>query len=367
MPNKKKTEENLFQNVLRDALKHYNDPAWLGEHSPLASPYVLGQAVLARSDPQMFTSIERGKALRRILTELIGEPSAETDNEEEYQRLLLKSRYFLSGLSGQQVATKYHISRVTLERKLTLGIKQLETLLLERLNPSLRLEALDPPDSLLGREDKKREFLNAIHHQQRVAIYGPSGIGKTAFASYIVNQTVQQPVFWYTFHEELNDHLEMLLFALAFFLHCQNAHNLWAQLVADQGHINFDIALKLLRYDLEMLQSNLPILCFDDIDLLRYTEVEEHKRIVSFIDQLPQAIQLVLIGQSVPILVGAHIHLEELSLPAIAQLATAAKISLSDEHLRRLQTYTSGNPRLLNLFIALHNETVDLNDILSQM
>ena len=48
MPSKSKKRAppdspSAFLHHLTEALKHIHDPRWLGEHSPLAAPYFLGE------------------------------------------------------------------------------------------------------------------------------------------------------------------------------------------------------------------------------------------------------------------------------------------------------------------------------------
>ena len=55
-----------FREHLRDAFKHIGDVQWLGERSPLASPYFLGD-LLSKDEQTHVTMHERGQVLSSLL------------------------------------------------------------------------------------------------------------------------------------------------------------------------------------------------------------------------------------------------------------------------------------------------------------
>jgi tetratricopeptide (TPR) repeat protein len=122
----------------------------------------------------------------------------------------------------------------------------------------------------------------------------------------------------------------------------------------------------LLRHDLAMLGEAPPLLCFDEVDLLR-PEVEAHGQILNFLESLPEGLPIIIMGQHLSIDAHAHHQLAGLSLAAIRDLLMQTGIVLSVDHLTRLQDYTQGNPRLLMLFIALHQGGEPLVDVLTSM
>lgn len=67
MPRKKRDPTEGFPATVRAALEHYHDVQWLGVHSPLATPYFLGERSPAHrlgDQPEA-----RGRALQGLLSE----------------------------------------------------------------------------------------------------------------------------------------------------------------------------------------------------------------------------------------------------------------------------------------------------------
>src|SRR5262245_12485525 len=63
------TNDDTFNQRLKEALDHANEPEWLGSHSPLAAPYFLAHH-LAGQDGAGQPHV-RGVVLRRVLLESI--------------------------------------------------------------------------------------------------------------------------------------------------------------------------------------------------------------------------------------------------------------------------------------------------------
>ncbi|NJM40908.1 MAG: hypothetical protein HC853_09100, partial [Anaerolineae bacterium] len=59
-----------FEDHLRLALKHLHQPAWLGEHSPLAAPYFLLSLQRKPTSAEWITRAKRGEALHTALVEI---------------------------------------------------------------------------------------------------------------------------------------------------------------------------------------------------------------------------------------------------------------------------------------------------------
>jgi tetratricopeptide (TPR) repeat protein len=72
---------------VEEALKHYQEPAWLGEQSPLASAYFLGEWLA----PGVVTPLERGRCLQKLLAAVAG---ALSGKYAERSRTLLDEYYF---------------------------------------------------------------------------------------------------------------------------------------------------------------------------------------------------------------------------------------------------------------------------------
>ena len=54
-----------FATAVADALKHYNDPLWLGQYSPLATPYFLGTLLQQEQQPE--SNLGRGHGLQHAI------------------------------------------------------------------------------------------------------------------------------------------------------------------------------------------------------------------------------------------------------------------------------------------------------------
>ena len=72
--------DGTFTVQLRLALEHFTEPEWLGMHSSLAQPYVLGQRLLRYQDAN--TSRRRGQVLQLLLLEAC---AAMGENDQQKQ------------------------------------------------------------------------------------------------------------------------------------------------------------------------------------------------------------------------------------------------------------------------------------------
>jgi len=209
--------------------------------------------------------------------------------------------------------------------------------------------------------------LDALQRGRTIGLSGPAGIGKTTLGAAVIDQLGARRAFWFTFIPGLNDQLGSVLFALGYFLWQQSAPNLWGQLIADQGRLNPGVLLELLRVDLSALQAAPPVLCFDEVDLLRPAEVEVHAHITAFLGSLRGACACLFIGQRPLIEVDDHFELDGLDEAASQQVLIAAGIDLAPDDQRRLLAQTGGNPRLLDLFISLQRSGEAITDVLNRL
>jgi len=359
MPRKKTTSPpptKSFQKEVEKALKHFYDPEWLGENSPLAAPYFLGEYLREQKiDPTW--SDKRGEALQKLLRKTI--------SELDTQNAKLLRLYYLEGWSEQETYTEFLMSKATFQRYRKKAISELGVRLNDRLKPALRTEVPRPQMGLLERNKLTTTCLHALKEGKSVGLTGPGGIGKTTLGQHIAAQT--QSAFWFTFRVGLNDNFSTLIFALGSFLAGQGASTLWSQLIADKGHLEMKKALGLVRYDLSKPASKRPVLCFDEVDLLRPAELEGHATLLAFLESLKGLAPLLFIGQQLPLEVKEHHHLSHLSLNSIETMLKRAKIKLSTDDRERIQTCTQGNPRLLELFIGLHRAGEHIEQLLAEL
>lgn len=376
MPRKKKKSNpppsKAFHNELKEALNHFRDPVWLGEHSPLASSYFLGEYLLEEKiDPS--NASKRGGILRKLLREAVQELE-QKDTKNPLGALLRLSFMIPEQLITKEIAKRLYISPRNFFRVKDEAIQQLSITLLKRLKPALRLEAPKHQPQLIGRDELLGTCLSALQEGKSIGLSGAGGVGKTALGLHIAANINQQPitltrsgqVFWYTFRLGVNDHPSNLLFTLGYFLMRQGASSLWAQLITDQK-LDMNIALASLRYDLEHLKSQELVLCFDEVDLLRPTELQAHANLLQLLKVLKSLIPLLLIGQQLPLEVDVQHELRGLTLEFIQKMLSGAKIVLSAEEMEQLNSYTQGNPRLLELFITLHRSGEEMSQLLAEL
>ncbi|MBX3013778.1 MAG: tetratricopeptide repeat protein [Caldilineaceae bacterium] len=388
-----------FSDQLKFALDNYSTPARLGAESPLAQPYFLGQALHSLSTVP--TPTERGRVLCAELegaTSALWEGPLPTDQihclqaalqaKEErglcdrYYYLLLDltyfHRYFAAPRNQSEIYDAIlHVSRATYDRHLREAIQRLGKMLLLRLQPTLRLEQPLLGTNLIGREQLYEGCLTALQAHKAIYLCGTSGIGKTTLGMALAEHWPTPAVFWFTVRLTLNDQLTSLLFALGNFLHQQGAARLWLQLIANGGSCkDANLALELARADLADLPV-LPLLCFDEIDLLRplnnETEPTQHTQLLAFLEGLHTHAPLLFMGQRA-VLTSDILHtLPRLTIAETAEWLTSAGLPFTPLLLTQLDAHTDGNPRLLALALVLYRTmatqmtTVTLSDVLDQL
>lgn len=364
-----------FYDHLRCALELFDRPALLGAQSPLATPYVLGEALrgFEASDSG------RGMALRALILraaeQLWGGPLpadgasmlaaalADGDSGYRYDCLVLELNYFKERYrpAPRNQAEIYvdilHISRPTHDRHLRCAVECLGAALLALLRPALYLEQPAPPLALVGRADPLARLQAGLAAGKRVALVGRGVVGKTALGAAAAAAWGPAPRFWYTFRLGLSDQLAGLLFTLGRFLHGQGASALWHQLVADRGRMpDGALALGLALADLRQLPAP-PLLCFDDLDVLRPADAGQphpaHAQILAFLEGLGGHVPLLLIGQQLFWAHDALVEVGELSHADLATWLTASGLPHAPADVSHLYDYTAGNPRLAELCVAL--------------
>jgi len=392
MMNRKATK--TFFTHLKDALEHWHDLDWLGTSSPLATPYFLGKQLHGQAP----TATARGGVLQHELDQILAtlwraplpttaqamldavEAEAATHGRgDRYDCLILELNYrkAIFRPAPKTQAEIYHeilhISRPTHDRHLAQAVERLGMLLLQRLRPAIRPEQPPFVPALIGREQLQAQLLAALRTGQSVSLTGAGGVGKSTLAAAITEAWPSPALFWFTFRLTFNDQLASLLFALGHFLHSHGASTLWHQLVADGGRMqDRQLALGLARTDLAAL-PNPPLLCFDELDVLRPLNAEQpaphHVQLLEFIDSLRGATPLLLIGQRAYWESDRLVQLEGLSMPQVGALLQQLAIPYTAEELARLHFYSGGNPRLVSLCAALYHAegATSLQTILTQL
>ena len=369
-----------FFDQLKFALDYYREPMLLGEKSPFAQPYFLGQTLHKQADAT--TNLGRGSALAQALAEAATSlwegalPAEQTvllqtalQAKEErglcdrYYYLLLDLTYFHHYFpASRNQADIYddvlHISRATYDRHLREAIHRLGQILLLRLQPTLHLEQPVLNGALIGREAIVEACFKALRSDQSVYLCGASGIGKTTLGVALADQWPTPAVFWFTVRLTLNDQLTSLIFALGYFLHQHGASRLWLQLMANGGIFqDANLALELTRSDLADLAAP-PLLCFDEINLLRPVDIETepvaHTQFLAFLEGLQGHAPLLFMGQRNVLPTDVVYTLTRLTRVEMTEWLTREGIVCAPDLLARVETYTGGAPRLLALCLLLY-------------
>ena len=377
---------NIFQETIESALKHYNKPEWLGQHSPLATPYFLGSHLQAVERPD--TVPGRGEALQRVLRQAgehlwpgpmpqsrgglmkaVEEEWAEIGHGgQRYLFLILDLRYFRIFFSPRTppstmsaIQDYLSVSESSFYRHLTQAREQLAEALLQVVQPNLRLEQPILLNPLIGRELVIREVLQHLQQGQSVALSGMGGIGKTSLGTAVAARWPSEAIFWYTFRPGLNDELTSTLFSLGHFLHQRGRSNLWLQLIAGGGKIDsLPEAIGLLGDDLSFGGEVGPLLVFDEVDLL-HTESSRprhgvHKQLLELLEGLHQNAPLLLIGQRALIDTDAHFVLQTLTEADVGEFLRRRDLPHSTSSAAALHKLSGGNPRIMELYAALADE-----------
>jgi tetratricopeptide (TPR) repeat protein len=334
------TSADAFVQTLEAALDKYADPVWLGEHSPLAQPFLIADAADARA---------RGDVLRNRLRQ------AAAGLSQEHVALLNASFFERNpqhNING--VAMALNMSRAAYYRHRAAALQTLAESFGSVLDPALSLETAAAPPDLLDREQTLHHAVAQLRAGQSIGIGGPSGIGKTSLGQALARKFVDSggAAFWFTVRPPLNDQLDGLVFALACFLNGLGAGQTWRQWVADAGVIKPEIVSGLLRFDLAQL-SRPVLLCLDEIDLLD-TSQPRHAAVLQLLDDLRATTSLLLIGQRPAPLPVEAIALNGLTLEASRALLTAFGVDgLSETGMAQMHRATGGNPMLLRLLATL--------------
>jgi tetratricopeptide (TPR) repeat protein len=399
MPRQKKiSPADAFHVALRTALQHYNDHKWLGQESILTTPYFLGQQL--RTEDTGADAVGRGQALCRLLQDAAADlwpghlpekqqelmEAVDKERQEQghtgpcYAFCLLELQFFRQLFPPRAFpATKKAIpdflgvSSTRFYVHLDKAITRLGKRLLDRVQSTLRLEQPIPVDTLVGRDHILTALVSELSDGHSVFLSGQGGVGKTSLGAAIGAAWPSDHVLWFTFHPGLNDDFGSVIFAIGHFLNQRLRSSLWLYLIAHEGRIgNIDLALGFLRADLQEWDHTPPLFCFDEVDLLHTSDNEPRRRthiqVLEFLDSLRGLAPLLFIGQRALLDTDSHYTLSALNVVDTERLLNQANVYLDNHQLHQLHHYTGGNPRLLELYMALHHsgdEAVDVGQLAS--
>ncbi len=332
---------NGLKQTLEAALKHYGDADWLGA-SPLATPYFL----VAYLPATAVTATSRGRALQKLLADATADISGKY--AKRYQTILRE--YYFQARPAELVWEEIGLTKNPFHLNRNAAIAALEAALVTRLQPALHLEQPPLPPPLIEREPLLAQCRELLVAPKTVALLGPGGIGKTALAAQVAQES-NRPFFWYTVRPGLNDQVESLVFALALFAHRHGSSTLWLTLATQPRQPIDERVLSALRYALTQIQPA-PLLCVDALELLQPATLTAHQAFVHGLDTLRGLAPILLLGQQIPLDADEYLTLTGLSPAGVSLLLLQqqgrAPISLRSE----FHALTQGNPRLLRLCMA---------------
>lgn len=355
---KQTPKESSFASTVEQALKHFQDPQWLGQNSPLASPYFLGDWLSSKA----IHADARGRTLQELLRDACAKISGRY--QDRYRTILRE--YYFQERALDVVCDQVGLGRNSFHLSRNEAIRSLAEIIAIQINPALRLETPPKSQNILERETQLAQCVEILNRSQTVVLTGSGGIGKTTLGGAIAAKC-KRPIFWLTVRPGINDSLEAFLFALGSFLHAHGSSALWLESVATADKFKPDRMLGIARYALEQLNPKQPLLCIDEADLLTPSDDANHGLIVKFLESLRGITPLLLIGQRPLLDANLFCPLEGLSPKSIQQLFTLEKIALSVAQLQEIHATTQGNPRILELLIALHRSGHALEETLHEL
>ncbi len=388
-PNSSAIDSDRFVQTLRQTLEHIDDTEWLEKYSPLASVFFAAAPTTTRRRQISLTGVagmdERLRATwhqweahpKSPLQSLIWEAVCylPPDLETYHQAILLLTYFEEPRLKQIEVVRLLAMGRSTYYRYLERAVAALGETLVQVLRPALRLEQPEARP-LIGRTALLAQAQQALRAGRVVHLVGGGGLGKTSLGAQVAAGWHTGRVFWYTFRLGLTNHLDQLLFALAYFLHQQGVSELWLYLNTAPQEISISQAIATLRQHLAALQATPPLLCFDEVGLLLADELQDaaqHRQLRAFLEDLVRSPRtgapLLFIGQKLLSEPDPEclLTLTPLTAADLAMFLRHAQIALDMTQQQRLLAFTRGNPLLLRLFLVLHQRGAPLAETLQQL
>ena len=372
-----------FTNHVQQALENYIDAEWLGHHSPLAVPYVLGPFLDWTDYPE--TAQGRGHVVQLLLLRALWMLDAQSLHDQHFlDRDTLKAQVQQGSREQKLVYWKYmhairlpvnvlidqlNVARATFHRdvkqRLPEIVAKLATLVLHMLRPALRSEPVPQTTHFFQRTSVLNDATNLLHEHQQLSVLGPAGSGKTVLAAHLA-KSWDGPLIWITLQAGLNDHLSSVLYQLAAALHEYAAHSLWLQLLVDGARIQPAVALGLLRSDCATLGDPGVLICFDQVEIIEHYSLDALQSLLEMLASLPHVV--LLMSGTTPALTTVPAY----SIPPVAShelLAWAATwaLELEPSAVQHIEAFTHGHAHLTALTLLYLQRSQDLSTALQQL
>lgn len=345
---------DAFMQAVEQALEKLSEPEALGNQSPLAAPYFIGNLA---GENNTASPAQRGQTLAAALRATAQQLGAETVR-------ILNVSFFerKPTLNNTGIARVLSMSEATYYRHRAAAIEALAHAFNQRVVPPLRAET-PKLQRIIGRAGLIEACLAALNAGESVSLNGLSGIGKTAAGAVIAQQWGNERAFWFTVLPGLNDTLSSFAFAFSHFLRALGASNAWRQLAADHGAINAERILGLIRHDLSELRGRRVLVCIDESDHLK-PELQAHAQVIRFVESLGKMTPALFISQQPLFDADQTFMLGGLSHTEMRAWLAQEQLQLSDAQCNALHEATRGRPLLIKLFMALLRDGEPANDVL---
>lgn len=355
---------------VKQACKKYASVTELGK-LPIAS--VALRAVLAQQPDHPTDQAGQGMALQHAITICLKKMETHNPGSNERERYICLYGYLYSRDPFQPsgiwnpvhkaVESTYRISRTRYYNLLNEGHEYLCYHLSRYFAEQTLLEPVPIPHyGFVGRRKEQLYYKRRLARQQVTVIEGIGGIGKTALAAQLA-RTADRPVCWYVIRPGINDDRVSLLSTWGAFLARHDYPRLWALLHAHDSsadHLHSLLSGQVSELVLALRQgisTVCPLLCLDNVDAL-----PEHATwFWSLLDSLLEEpdVRLLLTSRTRPPLrsIDDYRSLEGFSTDDVRRFVRKHALDLTSEQATAVTSYTGGNPRLLELWIALHLHT----------
>lgn len=298
------------------------------------------------------TPLSLGHAGAELLLDAIERlrPAEGASRDEDLPHKVLET-CFIQGAKLFQAASRLGLSerQLTRERARSIALlkAELESEMVQAPRGPYSAEPIPTIRDFLERPAKTRRIAKALELQRLVNVHGPPGIGKTSLvAEFAAGVSEETSVLWYKFRRGINVTLDAILFELGEYLRALGHPELSAFM--SKGLPDIDVAIA-SRLAIKGLVDDPLLLVFDDFNL-----VEEDQSIAGFVEEMVARLPRLFVitisrHRYVPTLGGAEVEINALARAETQGLLSKLGIDCDENLLRKLHTWTGGNPHLIKL------------------